>query len=95
MALFWLSDEAWGAIQPHLPRSQPGARRVDDRRVNTCAPCSSAPCAWETCLAISSPIVVASDTDASLSGESTPPLWHIDAVGGASTPSPMWTGCSC
>jgi transposase len=33
MALFWLSDEAWGAIEPHLPKNQPGARRVDDRRV--------------------------------------------------------------
>lgn len=33
MALFWLSDEAWLAIEPHLPRNQPGARRVDDRRV--------------------------------------------------------------
>jgi len=33
MALFWLSDEAWTAIEPHLPRNQPGARRVDDRRV--------------------------------------------------------------
>ena len=33
MALFWLSDEAWAVIEPHLPRNQPGARRVDDRRV--------------------------------------------------------------
>ena len=33
MALFWLSDEAWTVIEPHLPRNQPGARRVDDRRV--------------------------------------------------------------
>jgi transposase len=33
MALFWLSDEAWAAIEPHLPRNQPGARRFDDRRV--------------------------------------------------------------
>ena len=33
VALFWLSDEAWAAIKPHLPRNQPGARRVDDRRV--------------------------------------------------------------
>jgi transposase len=33
MALFWLSDEAWPAIEPHLPKNQPGARRVDDRRV--------------------------------------------------------------
>jgi transposase len=33
MALFWLSDEAWTAIEPHLPKNQPGARQVDDRRV--------------------------------------------------------------
>ncbi len=33
MALFWLSDAAWSAIEPHLPSNQPGARRVDDRRV--------------------------------------------------------------
>lgn len=32
-ALFWLSDDAWAAIEPHLPKNQPGARRVDDRRV--------------------------------------------------------------
>ena len=31
--LFWLSDEAWAAIEPHLPKNQPGARRVADRRV--------------------------------------------------------------
>ena len=31
--LFWLNDEAWAAIEPHLPRNQPGARRVNDRRV--------------------------------------------------------------
>ena len=33
MGLFWLSDAAWAAIEPHLPKNQPGARRVDDRRV--------------------------------------------------------------
>jgi len=33
MALFWLSDGAWAGIEPHLPKNQPGARRVDDRRV--------------------------------------------------------------
>ncbi|MER9244054.1 IS5 family transposase [Mesorhizobium sp. M0482] len=33
MALFWLSDEAWATIEPHLPKNQRGARRVDDRRV--------------------------------------------------------------
>ena len=32
-SLFWLSDVAWQAIEPHLPKNQPGARRVDDRRV--------------------------------------------------------------
>jgi transposase len=32
-SLFWLSDDAWAAIAPHLPKNQPGARRVDDRRV--------------------------------------------------------------
>jgi transposase len=31
--LFWLSDTQWAAIEPHLPKNQPGARRVDDRRV--------------------------------------------------------------
>lgn len=31
--LFWLSDEAWDRIEPHLPKNRPGARRVDDRRV--------------------------------------------------------------
>ena len=31
--LFWLSDEAWAAIEAQLPKNQPGARRVDDRRV--------------------------------------------------------------
>ena len=31
--LFWLSDEAWAVIEPHLPRGLPGKPRVDDRRV--------------------------------------------------------------
>ena len=31
--LFWLSDDAWAAIEPHLPRGKPGKPRVDDRRV--------------------------------------------------------------
>lgn len=31
--LFWLSDEAWTAIEPHLPHGKPGKPRVDDRRV--------------------------------------------------------------
>ena len=31
--LFCLSDTQWAAFEPHLPKNQPGARRVDDRRV--------------------------------------------------------------
>ena len=31
--LFWLSDEAWTVIDPHLPHGRPGKPRVDDRRV--------------------------------------------------------------
>jgi transposase len=31
--LFWLSDHAWAALDPHLPHNQPGKPRVDDRRV--------------------------------------------------------------
>ncbi|MEJ7935926.1 IS5 family transposase [Sphingobium sp. AN558] len=31
--LFWLSDEAWDAIEPHLPHGKPGKPRVDDRTV--------------------------------------------------------------
>lgn len=31
--LYWLDDEAWARIQPHLPTGRRGARRVDDRRV--------------------------------------------------------------
>jgi hypothetical protein len=38
-------------------------------------------------LAISRPIMITFDTDASLKWCSTSPLWHTDAVGGASTPS--------
>ena len=31
--LFWLSNDAWAAIEPHLPHGKPGKPRVDDRRV--------------------------------------------------------------
>jgi transposase len=31
--LFWLSDEQWGQIEPHLPTDVRGVERVDDRRV--------------------------------------------------------------
>jgi transposase len=32
-SIFWLNDDAWSVIEPLLPSNQPGARRVDDRRV--------------------------------------------------------------
>jgi transposase len=32
-SLFWMSDEAWRAMEPHLPRGKAGKPRVDDRRV--------------------------------------------------------------
>jgi transposase len=31
--LFWLSDEQWAAIEPFMPKNQPGAPRKDDRRI--------------------------------------------------------------
>ena len=41
------------------------------RLLNMARPFPSAPCAWKTCLAISRPIVITSDTDASLKWCST------------------------
>src|SRR3974377_1863996 len=31
--LFWLRDEQWARIEPHLPTDVRGVERVDDRRV--------------------------------------------------------------
>jgi transposase len=31
--LFWLNDEQWRQIEPHLPKDVRGKQRVDDRRV--------------------------------------------------------------
>ena len=30
---YWLDDDAWAKIEPHLPQGRRGAHRVDDRRV--------------------------------------------------------------
>ena len=47
---FWLSDRAWGAIEPLLPKNQPGARRVDDRRViSGIIHVLKAGCRWQDC----------------------------------------------
>jgi len=48
--LFWLDDEAWAAIEPHLPKNQPGARRVDDRRViSGILHVLKTGCGWQDC----------------------------------------------
>jgi hypothetical protein len=44
--------------------------------------CCIGTCVWKTCFAISNPIVLTWPTDTSSSGQSTPPLWHADAVWG-------------
>lgn len=31
--LYWLSDDAWARLEPHMPHNQPGRPRVDDRRM--------------------------------------------------------------
>ena len=31
--LFWLSDEQWERIEPHLPTDVRGVERQDDRRI--------------------------------------------------------------
>ena len=48
--MYWLSDEAWAAIEPLLPRNQPGARRTDDRRViSGIVHVLRAGCPWRDC----------------------------------------------
>ena len=54
--LFWLNDEAWAAIEPHLPKNQPGARRVDDRRViSGILHVLKSGCRWRDCPAVYGP----------------------------------------
>ena len=51
--LFWLDDEAWSTIEPHLPKNQPGARRVDDRRViSGILHVLKTGCRWQDCPAV-------------------------------------------
>jgi len=45
---FWLSDQAWAAVEPILPTNRPGARRVDDCRViSGIVPVLRIGCRWE------------------------------------------------
>lgn len=54
--LFWLSDEAWAAIEPHLPTNQPGAHRTDDRRViSGIIHVLRSGCRWQDCPACYGP----------------------------------------
>ena len=56
MAEFWLSDRAWAAISPKLPTNQPGARRVDDRRViSGILHVLRSGCRWQDCPAVYGP----------------------------------------
>lgn len=53
---FWLSDQQWSAIEPHLPRNRPGARRVDDRRVlSGIIHVLKSGCRWQDCPAAYGP----------------------------------------
>jgi len=53
---FWLSDDAWAVIEPLLPSNQPGARRVDDRRViSGIIHVLKSGCRWQDCPAVYGP----------------------------------------
>ena len=53
---FWLSDRAWAAVEPLLPKNQPGARRVDDRRViSGIVHVLKSGCRWKDCPAVYGP----------------------------------------
>lgn len=53
---FWLSDDAWAAIAPLMPKNQSGARRVDDRRViSGIVHVLKAGCRWKDCPAVYGP----------------------------------------
>ncbi|WP_443024986.1 transposase [Sphingomonas sp. Leaf4] len=47
---FWLPDDVWAKMDPHLPHRQPGARRVDDRRIlSGIAHVLRSDCRWSDC----------------------------------------------
>ena len=53
---FWLSDAQWAAIEPHIPKNQPGARREDDRRViSGIVHVLQSGCRWRDCPAAYGP----------------------------------------
>lgn len=53
---FWLNDRQWAAIAPLLFQNQPGARRVDDRRViSGIIHVLKSGCRWRDCPAVFGP----------------------------------------
>ena len=49
-SLFWLSDAQWAVMEPFMPRNQPGARRVDDRRtISGIIHVIRTGCRWQDC----------------------------------------------
>lgn len=53
---FWLNDRQWATIEPLLPQNQPGARRVDDRRViSGIIHALKSGCRWRDCPAVFGP----------------------------------------
>jgi transposase len=53
---FWLNDRQWASIEPLLPHNQPGARRVDDRRViSGIVHVLKVGCRWQDCPAVYGP----------------------------------------
>ena len=53
---YWLSDRAWASIKPLMPTNQPGARRIDDRRViSGIIHVLKSGCRWKDCPAAYGP----------------------------------------
>lgn len=53
---FWLSDEQWAAIEPLLPKNQPGPERDDDRRIiGGIVHVLKVGCRWQDCPALYGP----------------------------------------
>lgn len=53
---FWLDDRQWSAIEPLLPKNQPGARRKDDRRIlSGIIHVLKAGCRWQDCPSVYGP----------------------------------------
>lgn len=53
---FWLDDRQWAAIEPLLPKNQPGAHRKDDRRILSGDICAlKVGYRWQDCPALCGP----------------------------------------